>query len=377
MTTYSTTFGEQLGSTDEKINATFQYCQDFNGDGYKDIKVSLSIDPGSNSGTEDMIGVAFDIQNDAVSGLQIVNIQRSTANGTLSTYTPAYVIGANQVSDGGPLDPGFITTGGGSDEPYDVGIKFSAQGSGEGIVQAASFLITKADTDLDAELLLENTDWWVRLQSTDGGEESAKTAGYLLDLPPCEDEPPPNGDGLAQTPGFWKNHPDIFLQETGKSLSGDYYEQVFGVDVKGSTRPLLSGNPTLGEALAAQGGGEAALLRSTTAGWANAMSDDTNYVIDTDALEDAVVGVYGLDPNSATFVTDRDAAVDRVVGIMEKVDLNDDGRIAANEVINAVQDVYGVSSAMTDFWAWTDVGAVASAFDAMNNMPHVDVSGFS
>jgi hypothetical protein len=185
--TYTTQFAEQLGSSNEVINATFQYCEDFTGDGANDIKVSLSLAPGSNSGTEDMIGVAFDIQNDAVAGLSVTDIQRATANGTLSTFTPTTVIGANQVSDGGPLDPGFNTSGGGSDEPYDVGIKFSDEGSGEGIVQSASFVLTGTG-DLDGEALLENTDWWVRLQSTDGGEESAKTGGAVGDLPPCEDE---------------------------------------------------------------------------------------------------------------------------------------------------------------------------------------------
>lgn len=173
MATFNTTFKQQIGTTNEWIDVLIEYGQDFTNDGLNDIKVTLTLDPASNSGTEDMIGVAFDIQNDAVQGLQIVNIQKLSPNNGLSTYTPTAVIGANQVSDDPKfLDPGFNTTGGGtllSEEPYDIGVKFSDQGSGEGIVQSASFVI-KSNQSLDAATLLSNTNWWVRLQSTDGGE---------------------------------------------------------------------------------------------------------------------------------------------------------------------------------------------------------------
>ncbi|MEP6582071.1 DUF11 domain-containing protein [Microcoleus vaginatus GB2-A3] len=114
--------------------------------------------------------------------------QQGNAQQTLSTFNPTVVIGANQVSDGGPLNPGFNTSGAGSAEPYDVGIKFSEQGSGEGIVQTASFVISKPGANLDKSLI-ENTNWWVRLQSTDGGAESAKTGGSIGTIP---SGPPPN-----------------------------------------------------------------------------------------------------------------------------------------------------------------------------------------
>jgi len=120
------------------------------------------------------------------------------------------------VSDGGPLDPGFSTSGGGSDEPYDVGVMVSEPGRGDGIVQSFSFVLTDPEGDLDAEALQENTDWWVRLQSTDGGEGSAKTGGFVLDLPapdggPEDPDDPELGDGTGNTPGFWKNHGGVFL----------------------------------------------------------------------------------------------------------------------------------------------------------------------
>ncbi|MEG4086673.1 DUF7507 domain-containing protein [Microcoleus sp. POL10_C6] len=180
MATYSTIFNQQFGSSNEPINALFEFDQDFTGDGSNDIQVTLSLNPGANSGTEDMLGVAFHVANNAVSGLQIGDIVRSEQSNTqtLSTFNPTVVIGANQVSDSGPLNPGFNTSGSGSAEPYDLGIKFSEQGSGEGIVQTATFVISKPGAPLDKSLV-ENTNWWVRLQSTNGGGDSAKTGGVI------------------------------------------------------------------------------------------------------------------------------------------------------------------------------------------------------
>ncbi|MGE5657447.1 MAG: hypothetical protein ACM37W_12635, partial [Actinomycetota bacterium] len=191
-TTYSTVFNQQLGSSNEPIKANFDFGQDFNNDGYNDIKVTLTLDPAANSGTEDMLGVAFDIANNAVSGLQIPTslIVRSEQSSTqsLSTFTPTVLIQADKVGTGNGLtDPGFNTSGN-TAEPYDVGIKFSDQGLSEGIVQTASFIITKPTTNLDKSLI-ENTDWLVRLQSTDGGSSSAKTGGSIGTIP---DGPTPN-----------------------------------------------------------------------------------------------------------------------------------------------------------------------------------------
>lgn len=188
---YSTTFSQQFGSSNEPIQVKIEYGTDFNNDGFNDIKVTLSLDPAANSGTEDMLGVAFDIndnlssQSSILNDLHIVDIQRSedSSTQTLSTFNPTVVIGANQISDSrGYLDPGFNTNGSGSQEPYDIGIKFSDQGLSEGIVQNVSFVITKPGEDLDKSLL-ENTDWWVRLQSTDGGGSSAKTGGRINTIP--------------------------------------------------------------------------------------------------------------------------------------------------------------------------------------------------
>jgi len=207
MTTYSTLFNQQFGSSNEPINAVFDFGQDFTADGFNDIQVTLSLNAGANSGTEDMLGVAFHVAGDAVSGLQIVNIARSEQSNTqtLSTFNPTVVIGANQVSDSGPLNPGFSTSGGGSAEPYDLGIKFSDQGLSEGIVQTASFVIRKPGANLDKSLI-ENTNWWVRLQSTNGGADSAKTGGFIGTIP---------GGGTPPTP-----NPSIFIDKVTNGADG-------------------------------------------------------------------------------------------------------------------------------------------------------------
>jgi hypothetical protein len=320
---YSTVFGEQFGSSDEQILVTIEYGADFTGDGFDDVRVTLTLAEGSNSGTDDVIGVAFDIQDDAVAGLEITDIQTATSNGTLSDYSASYVIGAEMVAGNGALDPGFNTSGGGSGAPYDVGVMASLPGSGEGIVQSFSFVLTDPGGDLDAEALLENTDWWVRVQSTDGGGDSAKTGGFIVDLPPPGDgEDKELGDGTGNTPGFWKNHATIFGQETGHDRS-DSFETLFEVDVAGSRK--LSDDPSLAEALGARGGGEAALLRAATAAWANAVSDDVNYVIDMEALEQGAVEAFGLDPDNVDFADDLVGALTALTDTLDLIDNNGDG----------------------------------------------------
>ena len=371
---YSTVFNEQLGGSDEQILVTIEYGADFTGDGFDDIRVTLTLAPGSNSGTEDLIGVAFDIQDDAVAGLEITDIQTATDNGALSTFSASYVIGADLVADNGALDPGFSTSGGGSDEPYDVGVMVSLPGSGEGIVQSFSFVLTDPGGDLDAEALLENTDWWLRLQSTDGGEDSAKTGGFIDDLPtPGEGDETDLGDGTGNTPGFWKNHATIFGQETGHDPS-DSFETLFGVDVVGSRK--LSDDPSLAEALGARGGGEAALLRAATAAWANAVSDDVNYVLDLEALEQGAVESFGLDPDSFDFAADLAVAMAALTDTLDLIDNNADGILQGDEIIDAVRDLYDAAGAGGDDFDWADVTDLARALDAMNNMPSVETADF-
>ena len=182
MEIYSTLFNQQLGQSNEPIHAVFDFGQDFTADGSHDIKVTLSLNAAANSGTEDMLGVAFHVAGEAVNGLEIpLNLiqrsQQGNAGQTLSTFTPAVVMGANKVSDAnGFINPGFSTSAPGSAEAYDVGIKFSDGGLSEGIVQTASFVMSKPGANLDKSLL-EDTQWLVGLESTNGGSESAKMGG--------------------------------------------------------------------------------------------------------------------------------------------------------------------------------------------------------
>lgn len=365
---YITTFDFQQGSTSEAYVVKIEYCEDFTGDGLNDIRITVAQSQETNSGTEDIIGIAFDIDAfDPDVGLSIEQITLIQLDDeTLSSFTPTVVLGDEQVSDGGPLDPGFNTSGA-TAEPFDVGIHVSATGAGEGIVQSFSFVLT-GTVDLDAEALLEGLDWYIRTQSTDGGEESAKTAGVMPDLPSCGDDPDdPGGPGSGNTPGFWKNHAAIFEGETFMSADTKF-EDIFGVDVVGWKK--VSGDPTLLEALSAKGGGESALLRAATAAWANATSDDVNYVYDhEETMAIGLTEVFGLDPEAATYEDDLAAAWDEIDDILFMVDSDGNGAISAGEVIAAVQEAYSD----TPDYSMTDL---ATALDAMNNMPSVEVEDF-
>lgn len=364
-TTYTTQFTQKIGDTEELIHATFEYCQDFTGDGFKDVKVTLSLDSpldlnSTNSGTEDLIGVAFDIRNDAVAGLTVSNITTATFPNTppLSTFDPTFVIGANQVSDGGPLDPGFSTSGGSlgeNGEPYDVGIKFSDQGSGEGIVQSASFVLSISGADIDAEALLDTTDWWVRLQSTDGGEGSAKMALFDLDLPPCVEEPPPGENGYAKTPGFWKQ--DQHFQYWQDYAPTDSFTGTFGVNVSVPFTDTLLGalNAERSRTATAYDNSVRQLGRAGTAALLNAASDEAgtgiNYITsDDDALQ---IG-YAQSGVSLPF-----SEIQVILGL---IDTNSDSRISTAEVITSVGSAINGGNRAT-------ISNLAQAFDTMNNMP--------
>jgi len=184
---YTTQFKTKLGASDEVIDVLVEYGADFDGDGFNDIKVTLGVASGSNSGTEDIIGVGFDIndsfanQSSLVSGLRINDVTTIAQTGATvlnkidegtSTNLDSFGVfrNANNIDDN---DPGFPLGGA---EPFDIGIRFSDGGTPR--IKTASFVISQANTNLDKSLI-ENTDWYVRLQSTDGGAESAKTAGTI------------------------------------------------------------------------------------------------------------------------------------------------------------------------------------------------------
>lgn len=214
------------------------------------------------------------------------------------------------------------------------------------------------DLSLDSAIFLSN----FKSSTTD-------TGGGIVVPPPVVEA------GEGQSHGFWKNHLSLFEQETGTAASVKY-EAIFGVDVLGSKK--VSADPTLKQALDAQGGGEANLLRQSTAAWANAVSDDINYAIEQTSLKVGVTKVFNLNPASPTYTADLDAAMAQVLSVLTKIDTNSDHLLSGTEVINAVRDVYDTVDAnpannpTTANFTWSDVGTVAQALDAMNNMPHVD-----
>ena len=172
------------------------------------------------------------------------------------------------------------------------------------------------------------------------------------------------------TPGFWKNKgavdtdgvngpmKSVFHQETGFHL-GTQYEVAFQLNDGAVGTARIDGNktsadPTLHEALKAQGGGEGAFLRASTAALANASSDDLHY----------------------SFCEDEMMFSAAIRDVLNKADLNDDKELSASEIINLVQDVYNDNDADTNLFNKTHFGAVASALDAMNNMGGAEYSDF-
>lgn len=179
-------------STDEAYDVKVEYGVDHNGDSFDDIRVTITQTSGTNSGTEDILGVAFDLNSlpagtvidtaDVTKGLKP---GETNSGATVSTFDTTSGIDPGNVSDDGPTNPGFNTSGGTTQEPYDAFVKVSESGSGEGIVQTFTFIISNPTQDLDGIAVLSNTDWWIRASSTDGGEGSAKTADVVGEIVIC------------------------------------------------------------------------------------------------------------------------------------------------------------------------------------------------
>ncbi|VXD10972.1 DUF7507 domain-containing protein [Planktothrix paucivesiculata] len=234
LTTYNTTFTEQNGSSNELIDLKIEYGADFTGDQFDDIKITLALDPTSQSGTEDIVGLAFDIQNDAVSDLKIVEpITTALTPGATSSLSLTPVlkgIAANNVGDRYLYDFDLSTNGGNALPPYDVGVQLNNQGLGDGQVQSTTFVLTSLSgaNSLDAEQLLENTDWWIRLQSTNSGGSSAKTGGHLGDIP---------------TPGTFTPAPAIAINKVTNGV--DNLQVLAGSDVTWTYTVTNPGNVPL------------------------------------------------------------------------------------------------------------------------------------
>lgn len=164
--------------------------------------------------------------------------------------------------------------------------------------------------------------------------------------------------GVANTPGFWKQSQHFKFWAEGYKTT-DSFRGTFGVNVAPSGVP-----DTLLGALGAGGGGVNALARSGTAGLLNAASDakgtGINYVIDVNALAISV-GKVG-------------ANYDSVLATLDIIDINNDLRIDVAEVKGAVKDALTNNEGF--FNGTSGIQQVAITFDAMNNMPSLEVGAF-
>ncbi|PWS38523.1 hypothetical protein DFH01_04380 [Falsiroseomonas bella] len=176
-------------------------------------------------------------------------------------------------------------------------------------------------------------------------------------------------NGTAQTPGFWRNWPAKFNQETHDEFAAagfptmtqtttNGYELYFGVNARGATQ-----STSFAQALTATGGGESAFLRASAAGFANAATNEINYQIDEYQLY--------------MFAGQDQAKLDGWLTILYNIadysnDLDGGDYITVADIRALVSDIYSPGGDYTRTTA--DFTAVASALDAMNNMQHLDSS---
>ncbi|WIA41519.1 hypothetical protein OEZ86_008890 [Tetradesmus obliquus] len=186
-TVFTTKLTGWSGTTDEKYDVKIEHCADFNNDNKDDIKITVTIDPTSDSGTEDCEGVAFDIKDGVTipSGLTVTGITLLAKKaGANSFTTPRFLVGQDIVTKQNDL--GMDAAGDAAIKtPFDVAVNANAGGAGDGTVQSFSFILFAPGINLNAPALLSNTDWFVRTQSTNGGSGSAKTTGAVGTIPAC------------------------------------------------------------------------------------------------------------------------------------------------------------------------------------------------
>ncbi|RWD65946.1 MAG: hypothetical protein EOS37_25135 [Mesorhizobium sp.] len=175
---------------------------------------------------------------------------------------------------------------------------------------------------------------------------------------------PPPGQGL--TPGFWKNHIDILNQELGEYHSGWTSKTSFETIFEFQNLNIISGNPSIADALAAKGGGIHHLERSSAAAYLSAA---------VTAVPDGLGGKPELN-FSFSAATSSDPAI---ISILNLIDANHDHTLQPIEVAGAVRDVLNDTNAPTSNFGETGqpgINDVANAFDAMNNQLHPDASVF-
>lgn len=333
------------------------------------VKVDVVTEEGNVSG--DLQGVFFHIGDESlVNTLEITGIAGATVG------TPAYGVNSINNIDG----TGANASANISPAVFDFGVTIGAQG-GNPVETTTTFLISSSAKTLTIYDFInanpdgqvggpEGYDIGVRLQSTTGPEGSSKLYG---EIPPPPVEPPPGEDGIANTPGFWKQsqHYGYWVGYAPETT----FSSVFGVEFDFNK----NGDPTddtLLDALSAGGGNEYALGRAGTAALLNAASDPLtgiNYIYtDDDAL---VAGLNEVFKQGKTGIPTWDASIkETVLNTLKAIDgidgTTDDGRISMGEIKMAVQDAFGVVSGLLE------IGQVAIAFDVLNNMPSLEVGQF-
>lgn len=376
----TSTIDVQYGSTTESYLITVTYNEDLNGDGFNDIGFKVEQTGGTYSGTEDIKGLFLDLNDQWFidNGLDITQLSVQDTSGVPLAGNIATI---NDTGDFSLLDgniDGSISSLLGAGD-YDLGL--SLWNDSDPSTTSTEFVISYSGQDIDADQFMDEDpdgghNVLIRTQSTDGGDGSAKTGGTLIIDPPPPPPPPGGCGGHGQTPGFWKTHEDIFESETGISADTSYAE-LFGIDpialkIGGGKNAVIIEDPDVMDALDANGGGEFALMRSSTAAYANAQSDDVYYSFaDDDTIGDAIIDVYNLDVDDPNFAATYQDKFDQTMMVLEDIDTDDDEMLSSGEIITAVQNVY--DDTISEPY---DVKLLAAVLDTMNNMPSIDVNEF-
>jgi hypothetical protein len=358
----TTFFIDQFTGDDTRVKITMTDVS-----GGVQVKVDVIADPVSGY-SGDLQGVFFHIGDESLTNtLSITGISGATVGNT--------AFGTNSVSD-------ITGTGGNASANitpavFDFGVTIGAQG-GNPVETTTTFLISSSSKTLTIyDFINANPDGaaggpggydiGVRLQSTTGPEGSSKLVG---EIPPPVGNPPVEEDGLANTPGFWKQSQHFaYWVDYAPSNS---FASVFGLGSQIDFNSAVAGTQgSLLDALSAGGGGVNALGRAGTAALLNAASDPLtgiNYIYtDNDALE---AGLNEVFKNRFGVPNWTDSDKTSVLATLDLIDLNDDGRIGVGEVKNAVQDAFGTITGPLE------IGQVAIAFDVLNNMPSLEVGAF-